>query len=124
MPNQGPDLKDLFEQIRREAGASPSFVDSLAKWSRRALIIAAIVLVVALAACYWWFHPALNLGSPQVWMWICGICLVVMLALAVAAARSIRRAPVFKKLMVVPGAVIAAFLVGLVLSHPFVPGTV
>ena len=126
MPTQGPDLKDLFDQIKREAGASSggsaSFVDNLAKWSRRALIVAAVVLVVALAICYWWFHPALNLGSPRVWMWICGICLVVILALAVAAARSIKRAPILKKLMLLPGAVIAAFLVGLLLSQPFVPG--
>ena len=130
MPTQGPDLKDLFDQIKREAGSgsggrpgtSASFVDNLAKWSRRALIVAIVVLVVALAACYWWFHPALNLGSTQVWMWICGICLVVILALAVAAARSIKHAPVLKKLMLLPGAVIAAFLVGLLLSQPFVPG--
>ena len=130
MPTQGPDLKDLFDQIKREAGSgsggrpgtSSSFVDNLAKWSRRALIVAIVVLVVALAACYWWFHPALNLGSTQVWMWICGICLVVILALAVAAARSIKHAPVLKKLMLLPGAVIAAFLVGLLLSQPFVPG--
>lgn len=126
MPTQGPDLKDLFDQIKREAGASSgtsaSFVDNLAKWSRRALIVAIVVLVVALAACYWWFHPALNLGSTQVWMWICGVCLVVILALAVAAARSIKHAPVLKKLMLLPGAVIAAFLVGLLLSQPFVPG--
>lgn len=126
MPTQGPDLKDLFDQIKREAGSgsggSASFVDNLAKWSRRALIVAAVVLVVALVVCYWWFHPALNLGSPQVWTWLCGICLVVMLALAVAAARSIKHAPVLKKLMLLPGAVIAAFLVGLLLSQPFVPG--
>lgn len=128
MPTQGPDLKDLFDQIKREvgsssgSGSSASFVDNLAKWSRRALVIAAVVLVVALAICYWWFHPALNLGSPQVWTWICGICLVVILALAVAAARSIKRAPILKKLMLLPGAVIAAFLVGLLLSQPFVPG--
>ena len=126
MPAQGPDLKDLFDQIKREAGASSgasaSFVDSLAKWSRRALVIAAVVLVVALVVCYWWFHPALNLGSTRVWMWICGICLVVILILAVAAARSIKRAPILKKLMLLPGAVIAAFLVGLLLSQPFVPG--
>ena len=128
MSAQGPDFKELFEQLRREgasrgsAASASSLIESLAKWSRRALIVAAIVLVVALAAGYWWFHPALNLGSPQVWTWVCGICLVVILALAVAAARSVRRAPVLKKLMLLPVAVIAAFLVGLLLSQPFVPG--
>ncbi|HJA28146.1 MAG TPA: Tat pathway signal sequence [Candidatus Olsenella pullicola] len=127
MPAQGPDFKDLFEQLRREEGGTastsgPSLVEQIAKWSRRALVVAAIVLVVALVACYWWFHPALNLGSQQVWTWICGIALLAILGLAVAAARSIERAPLLKKLMVLPGAVVAAFLVGLLLSQPFVPG--
>lgn len=122
MPSQGPDLKDLFDQIRREGGSGPSLVRTVAAWGRRALVVAAVVLVVALAASYWWFHPALNPGSVQVWTWVCAICLVVVLALAVAAARSIRRAPLLKRLMLVPGAVVAAFLVGLLLSQPFVPG--
>ena len=127
MPSNGPDLNDFFEQLRRERGArgtgsGPSLVEQIAKWSRRALIIAAVVLVVALAACYWWFHPSLNLQSPQVCVWIVGICLVAILALAVAAARSIAKAPVFKRLMLVPGAVIVAIAVGWLLSQPFVPG--
>ena len=127
MPSNGPDLNDFFEQLRRERGArgtgsSPSLVEQIAKWSRRALIIAAVVLVVALAACYWWFHPSLNPQNPLVNTWIVGICLVAILALAVAAARSIAKAPVFKRLMLVPGAVIVAIAVGWLLSQPFVPG--
>ena len=127
MPSNGPDLNDFFEQLRRERGArgtgsGPSLVEQIAKWSRRALIIAAVVLVVALAACYWWFHPSLNPQNPLVNTWIVGICLVAILALAVAAARSIAKAPVFKRLMLVPGAVIVAIAVGWLLSQPFVPG--
>lgn len=108
MPQTGPDLKDL--------------VGRLARWGRRALAIAAVVVVVALVACYWWFHPALNLGSPQVWAWVCAICVLALLALSVAAARSATHAWVFRKLMFAPVAVIAAFLVGMLLSQPFVPG--
>ena len=130
MSAQGPDFNDLFEQLRREvhgkneksSSPGPSFVEQIAAWSRRALIIAAVVLVVALAACYWWFHPSLNLQSPQVCVWIVGICLVAILALAVAAARSIAKAPVFKRLMLVPGAVVVAIAVGWLLSQPFIPG--
>ena len=127
MPSNGPDLNDFFEQLRRERGArgtgsGPSLVEQIAKWSRRALIIAAVVLVVALAACYWWFHPSLNPQNPLVNTWIVGICLAAILALAVAAARSIAKAPVFKRLMLVPGAVIVAIAVGWLLSQPFVPG--
>ena len=127
MSSNGPDLNDFFERLRRERGArgtgsGPSLVEQIAKWSRRALIIAAVVLVVALAACYWWFHPSLNPQNPLVNTWIVGICLVAILTLAVAAARSIAKAPVFKRLMLVPGAVIVAIAVGWLLSQPFVPG--
>ena len=126
MPQQGPDLKDLFERMRRDArfggGSATSLVDRIAAWSRRALVVCAVLLAVALVVLYWWFHPAINLGSPRVWTWVCAIALVAILALAVAAARSIARAPLFKKLMVIPGSVIVAFLVGLLLSQPFVPG--
>lgn len=126
MPQQGPDLKDLFERMRRDArsggGSATSLVDRIAAWSRRALVVCAVLLAVALVVLYWWFHPAINLGSPRVWTWVCAIALVAILALAVAAARSIARAPLFKKLMVIPGSVILAFLVGLLLSQPFVPG--
>ena len=108
MPQTGPDLKSL--------------VDVIARWSCRALAIAAAVLAVALVACYWWFHPALNLGSLQVWVWICAICAVAFLALGVAAARSARHAALLRRLMLVPVTVVAAFLVGLLLSQPFVPG--
>lgn len=99
-----------------------SLVQTVAKWSRRALVAAGVVLVVALVASYWWFHPALNLGSPDVWAWVCGICLVVILALAIASVRSRRHGGALRRLMLVPTAVIAAFLVGLLLSQPFVPG--
>lgn len=108
MPQTGPDLRDLVDRVTR--------------WSRRALAVAAVVAVVALAVCYWWFHPALNPGSPQVWTWACGICAVALAVLSVAAARSSAHARALRRLMAVPGAVIVAFLIGLLLSQPFVPG--
>ena len=37
----------------------------------------AVVLALALAACYWWFHPAINLGSRQVWTWIIAVAAIV-----------------------------------------------
>ena len=72
-----------FDQIFSDAFGTR--LESIARWSRRALIVLAVVLALALAACYWWFHPALNLGSQQVWTWICGIALLAILVLAVAA---------------------------------------
>lgn len=131
MPNQGPDLKDLFDMLNRgraEKDASPdarpgaSLADKMPQWSRRALVILAIVAVMALGACYWWFHPALNIQSMQVWTWIIGICVVGLLALWVAAERSVMRAKLYRRLMIVPAAPLVAFVLGLLLSQPFFPG--
>ena len=104
------------------AGRRPDPIESLARWSRRALVVLAVVAVVVLLACYWWFHPSLNLRSPLVCLWIVGICLVVILALAVAAARSVLNGQAYKRLMLVPVAVIASIAFGALLSQPFVPG--
>ena len=52
MPNNGPSLKDLFDQLSQQnaPGNMPrpgsSFFDRLATWGKRALIVAVIVLVV------------------------------------------------------------------------------
>ena len=98
------------------------FFDSLARWSKRAFIVAAIVLIVALAASYWWFHPALNLQSPQVWSWIILIAVVVAVALKILSLRSLAHGALFRRLIAVPIAVIIAFVVGVVAGFPFIPG--
>ncbi len=128
MTSQGPSLKDLFDRLGRQGapGNAPrpgsSFVDRLATWSRRALVLLAVVAVVALVAAYWWFHPALNVQSPMVCTWIVGICLLGLLALAVAAARRPLRAKAYRRVMIVPVAPIAAIVIGGVLSLPLIPG--
>ncbi len=98
------------------------FFDTLARWSKRAFIVAAIVLIVALAASYWWFHPALNLQSPQVWSWIILIAVVVAVALKILSLRSLAHGALFRRLIAVPIAVIIAFVVGVVAGFPFIPG--
>lgn len=128
MTSQGPSLKDLFDRLGRQGapGNAPrpgsSFVDRLVTWSRRALVLLAVVAVVALVAAYWWFHPALNVQSPMVCTWIVGICLLGLLALAVAAARRPLRAKAYRRMMIVPVAPIAAIVIGGVLSLPLIPG--
>ena len=131
MLNQGPDLKDLFDMFNRghaekntgsAARPGASLADKMPQWSRRALVILAIVAVVVLGACYWWFHPALNLQSMQVWTWIIGICVVGLLALWVAAERNVMRSKLYRKLMIIPASPLVAFVLGLLLSQPFFPG--
>ena len=105
---------------RRHTGGD--LLDRLAQWSKRALIVACIVLVVVLAASYWWFHPALNLQSPQVWSWILGIAAVAAFALKVLSMRSTKHEVLLRRLIIVPVAVIVAFVVGVVAGFPFIPG--
>ena len=130
----GPDLRDLFEHLRRQASAGagaktkaapasgPSLAERLARGGRRVLVALLVVAALALAACYWWFHPAINLGSIQVWTWIAGICVVVLLVLGVAAAHGPLRGRLYRRLMVLPAAPLVCLLLGLVMSQPFFPG--
>ena len=136
MPSNGFDFQDLFEQMRRageKGGGSAggpgniprpgtSLIDRLSRWGKRALVILAVLAVVVLAACYWWFHPALNLRSMQVWTWIIGICAVGLLALWVASERSVMNGGLYRRLMILPVAPLVGFAVGLLLSQPFFPG--
>lgn len=104
-------------------GGDPQrFLERLAGWSRRALVVLAALTVMALAACYWWFHPAINLGSPRVWSWILLVDALVALALLVAGMRSPSRAGLFRRLLAVPAAVVAAFAIGVLIGQPFMPG--
>ena len=107
---------------RGGGGHGPGILEVIASWSRKALVVLLVVTVVALAAAYWWFHPALNLQSPRVWGWVLGICAIVAIALLVMSLRSSRHGKLLRRLLVVPGSVVAAFLLGALLSMPFVPG--
>ncbi|WP_195419465.1 Tat pathway signal sequence [Collinsella sp. D33t1_170424_A12] len=98
------------------------FAQRVAQWSRRAFIALAILLAIALAVGYWWFHPALNLQSPRVWSWILMIAFVAILGLQVAAIRSAKHRTLFRRLVIVPGAFVVAFFLGILLGQPFVPG--
>lgn len=99
-----------------------AFMRGVAQWSRRALIVLAITAVAALALCYWWFHPAINLRSQQVWGWIIVAAVIAMAGLGIAAVRHPDRSVLFRRLMYIPMAVIAAFFLGLLAGQPFIPG--
>lgn len=94
----------------------------IAQWSRRAFIALAILLVASLVAGYWWFHPALNLQSPGVWMWILVIAMAAIFGFKVAALRSEKHEKLFNRLVFVPSAVIVLFFLGVLWGEPFMPG--
>ena len=44
-----------------------AFRDALSQMSKKALIIIAVLVVLVLAFCYWWFHPPINIHSVDLW---------------------------------------------------------
>ena len=99
-----------------------SFLERFATWSRRALIVLAIVGVIVLAGCYWWFHPAINLHSISVWWWIALICAIAAAALWVASLRHEEHQKILRKLIIIPVAIVAIGLIGKVAGFTIIPG--
>ncbi|MBR2834277.1 MAG: Tat pathway signal sequence [Coriobacteriales bacterium] len=104
------------------AERQPTFFEQLATWSKRALIILAIVAVLVLLGCYWWFHPAINLHSERVWWWIALICAIIASAFWVASLRHQDKAKLFRKLIIIPIAIVALGLLGKAAGFSFIPG--
>jgi predicted membrane protein len=100
----------------------PGIMETIAMWSRRALIALAVVALLVLAGCYWWFHPAINLHSTQVWGWILLVCAVLIVALVVMGIRHKSKKGLFHKLIAVPVLVIVCYFVGIVSGFSVIPG--
>ncbi|MDO4502765.1 MAG: Tat pathway signal sequence [Coriobacteriia bacterium] len=124
-------------------GNDGSFFDTLASWTRKAQVFGIIALIVALAVAYWWFHPALNLQSQNTWMFILVAAVVLFSGFRAAALRqdmkakkaerdastattskgqAKSRAGLYKTLSFIPMAVMAVFVIGMLLSQSFFPG--
>ena len=54
----------------------PTININFKKHGKRFWITWAIVAVVVIGFCYWWFHPSLNIHSADLW-WFVGIFLCV-----------------------------------------------
>ena len=69
-PQQGPiDWSEFIKQAQ-QSGAGADFNKIKSRFShlkKRTIIIAAVVLVLVLALAYWWFHPAINIQSIDLW---------------------------------------------------------
>ena len=100
----------------------PSVMETIATWSRRAFIVLAIAAVIALAFCYWWFHPAINLHSNQVWNWIILIAAIVAGALWVASIRCESKRTLLRRLLVIPAAAVVVYAGGIIAGLSIIPG--
>lgn len=102
-----------------------SAFDKMAGWSRKGLIILAVIVVLVLAFCYWWFHPAINLHSTTVWWWLVLIALIVTVALIVGTIRrrnDAERKKLYKRMLLIPLAVVVIFAVGKIAGLSVIPG--
>ncbi len=46
------------------------FAERMASWGKKALIIAAILIILIGLGAYWWFHPPINIHSTDTWMFV------------------------------------------------------
>ena len=103
--------------------------NKMAAWSKRALVILAVVLVAVLAFCYWWFHPAINLHSEGVWWWLLLFALVIAVGVWVWALRHHKdtsgkeaRKKWVRRALIVPVVVLAVFAIGKIAGFSIIPG--
>ncbi|MDD6784979.1 MAG: Tat pathway signal sequence [Eggerthellales bacterium] len=109
-----------------------SFIEDMAEWSKKRLIVAGVVAVIALLAAYWWFHPPINIHSLDTWFVVLVIMAFLWLLLRVRSRnyakgtkkieKSEGKAKALKTASFIPILVAVAFLVGTVMSLSLFPG--
>lgn len=110
-----------------------SFFDQLKKFSKKALIVLGVLLVLALALAYWWFHPPINIHSVDTWMFVIVVILLPLFLFFTWKSRgaakgddlhepSPAKAKTFKLLSYVPVAITLIGVLGAVLSFAIIPG--
>ncbi len=119
-------------------GGRPRFVidddkNPFAKWSKRGLVLGAIVFVLVLAFLYWWFHPPINIHSTDFWF----ILFVLVLIPAFVTFRTLSwratrttgkreaspaRSKRFRWASYIPLAVMIFFVIGTFAMWSFWPG--
>ena len=109
------------------------FADRMAAWGKKALIIAAIVIVLVGLAAYWWFHPPINIHSTDTWMFVAVFILLPLVLVFWSRSHSYKegtakveanpgKAKAFKFASYVPVAVAVLGVLGAVMSLSIFPG--
>ncbi len=109
------------------------FADQMAAWGKKALIVAAIVIVLIGLVAYWWFHPPINIHSTDTWFFV-GIFILLPLFLVFwGKSRSYEtgtskidpsasKSKAFKLASFVPVAVALVGVIGALVSLAIFPG--
>ncbi len=106
---------------------------NIAGMSRAQKAVWAIVIILVVAFCYWWFHPPINIHSVDMWVFITIVLLLP--AFLILRSRSQKayngtleeppdekRASKLKKLSWIPVAVLALVVIGGISSWSIIPG--
>ncbi len=111
-----------------------SFFDNIKKPKGKGGWIALIIIaIIIIAALYWWFHPPISINSTGLWLFVViVICLPLILFFTHRKnayktgggkyEKSPKNAKKFKALTIIPLAVIAAGLLGMLFSNAIIPG--
>lgn len=109
------------------------FSDRLSSWGKKALIIAAIIIVLIGLGAYWWFHPPINIHSSDTWMFV-GVFILLPLFLIFCSRsrsyqngggrleRNVKKAKVFKWVSLIPVLIVLIGIAGGVASLAIFPG--
>ena len=109
------------------------FADRMASWGKRALIVAAVVIVLVGLGAYWWFHPPINIHSSDTWMFVAVFILLPLFLLFWSRSYSYKngtskvepnagKAKAFKWASYLPVLVAVIGIVGAVASLSIFPG--
>ncbi|RNL45100.1 Tat pathway signal sequence [Paraeggerthella hongkongensis] len=109
------------------------FADQVAAWGKKALIGAAILIVIVGLCAYWWFHPPINIHSTDTWMFVAMFILLPLFLLFWGKSRSYEtgtskvdpspgKAKAFKWASYLPILVALLGVVGAVASLSIFPG--
>ncbi len=110
-----------------------SFADRMAAWGKKALIIAAIVIVLIGAGAYWWFHPPINIHSSDTWVFVSVFILLPLFLVFWSKSRryssgtakvepNLGKARAFRGASYVPVAIVALGIAGAIASLSIFPG--
>ena len=146
--NKGPiDWTDFLKQAMGGNGTSngPDFgfnekkedlkhlKNRFSQMRKRSLIIMAILVILIVAFCYWWFHPPINIHSFDLWIFV-GIVILLPSFLLFFSFRKVyqngsgkrepsrKKAKLFKYLTAIPVVIALIGAVGVLTSFSFFPG--